>query len=186
MSEYAPTTGEVRRRYAYARSAGHKNQSAVAEFDRWLAAHDAEKRAEWEAERRAPVHEEGERALEALKARLTVARLGKSAFREADKDLVAMESARAALSATLAALAEQGTEEPEWEYGWVSRYPSGEQASESDSGNTREFAERAVAKNREYWPGQQNAPLEYLLSKRTKAVPAGPWVPVEQEGESDA
>ncbi|WEK60519.1 MAG: hypothetical protein P0Y60_14555 [Candidatus Microbacterium colombiense] len=42
MSEYTPSTGEVRRRYAYARSAGHKNQSAVAEFDRWLAAHDAE------------------------------------------------------------------------------------------------------------------------------------------------
>ena len=44
MSKYAPTTGEVRRRYAYARSGkpGHKNQGAVAEFDRWLAAHDAE------------------------------------------------------------------------------------------------------------------------------------------------
>ena len=52
MSDYTPTTGEVRRRYAYARSGkpGHKNQGAVAEFDRWLAAHDAEKRAEWEAE----------------------------------------------------------------------------------------------------------------------------------------
>lgn len=55
MSEYTPSTGEVRRRYAYARSAGNKNQSAVAEFDRWLAAHDAEVRAgvvaeepEWE------------------------------------------------------------------------------------------------------------------------------------------
>ncbi|WP_295103121.1 hypothetical protein [uncultured Microbacterium sp.] len=50
MSDYTPSTGEVRRRYAYARSAGNKNQSAVAEFDRWLAAHDAEKRAEWEVE----------------------------------------------------------------------------------------------------------------------------------------
>ena len=44
MSDYMPSTGEVRRRYAYARSdkPGHKNQSAIAEFDRWLAAHDAE------------------------------------------------------------------------------------------------------------------------------------------------
>ena len=44
MSDYTPSTGEVRRRYAYARSdkPGHKNQSAIAEFDRWLAAHDAE------------------------------------------------------------------------------------------------------------------------------------------------
>lgn len=52
MSEYAPTTGEVRRRYAYARSGkpGHKNQGAVAEFDRWLAQYTAVKRAEWEAE----------------------------------------------------------------------------------------------------------------------------------------
>ena len=47
MSDYTPSTGEVRRRYAYARSdkPGHKNQSAIAEFDRWLAAHDAEVRA---------------------------------------------------------------------------------------------------------------------------------------------
>ena len=44
MSVYTPSTGEVRRRYAYARSdkPRHKNQSAIAEFDRWLAAHDAE------------------------------------------------------------------------------------------------------------------------------------------------
>ncbi len=49
MAEYTPSTGEVRRRYAYARSSGHKNQSAVAEFDRWLAVHDAEVRAQAEA-----------------------------------------------------------------------------------------------------------------------------------------
>ena len=44
MSVYTPSTGEVRRRYAYARSdkPRHKNQSAIAEFVRWLAAHDAE------------------------------------------------------------------------------------------------------------------------------------------------
>lgn len=69
-------------------------------------------------------------------------------------------------------------DDSDWEYGWISRYPSGEQAGESDSGNTREFAERAVEMNRSYWPGQQNAPLEYTLSKRTRAVPAGPWVEV--------
>lgn len=50
MSEYTPSTGEVRRRYAYARAAGSKNQSSVAEFDRWLAAHDAEVRASVVAE----------------------------------------------------------------------------------------------------------------------------------------
>lgn len=47
MSEYTPTTVEVRRRYAHTRPAGNKNQSAVAEFDRWLAAHDAVVREEF-------------------------------------------------------------------------------------------------------------------------------------------
>lgn len=49
---YTPSTGEVRRRYAFARSANApgKNQSAVAEFDRFIAA----LRAEWEAEQGEP------------------------------------------------------------------------------------------------------------------------------------
>lgn len=44
MSDYTPSTDGVRRSYAYVRSSkpDHKNQSAIAEFDRWLAAHDAE------------------------------------------------------------------------------------------------------------------------------------------------
>lgn len=109
MSEYAPTTGEVRRRYAYARSAGHKNQSAVAEFDRWLAAHDAEKRSEWEAE--------------------------------------------------------QGAEEPEWEY-----RVSGDGGFRTSASSLHHAMKCRVGGDR--------------IEKRTKAVPAGPWVPVEQEGES--
>ena len=53
MSEYTPKTDDVREDYAIGRNevigAGWYSQHR-AEFDSWLAAHDAEKRAEWEAE----------------------------------------------------------------------------------------------------------------------------------------
>ena len=53
MSDYTPTAEDVREDYAIGRNeevgAGWYGQHR-AEFDRWLAAHDAEKRAEWEAE----------------------------------------------------------------------------------------------------------------------------------------
>ena len=53
MSDYTPTTEEVREEYALGLNegvgAGWYDEHRV-EFDRWLAAHDAEKRAEWEAE----------------------------------------------------------------------------------------------------------------------------------------
>lgn len=50
MSEYTPTTGEIRDRWG-------KMPHLRAEFDRWLAAHDGEKRAEWEAERDAAIRQ---------------------------------------------------------------------------------------------------------------------------------
>ena len=53
MSDYTPTTEDVLEDYAIGRNeevgAGWYDQHR-AEFSRWLAAHDAEKRAEWEAE----------------------------------------------------------------------------------------------------------------------------------------
>ena len=58
MSEYTPTTEEVRGDYANfqlpARGGDFRSEYAegVADFNRWLAAHDAEVRAEWEAEHR--------------------------------------------------------------------------------------------------------------------------------------
>ena len=56
MNNYTPTTEEVREDYELGRNevagaGGHDQYRA--EFNRWLNAHDAEKRAEWEAERRA-------------------------------------------------------------------------------------------------------------------------------------
>lgn len=57
MSEYTPKTDDVREDYAIGRNevigAGWYSQHR-AEFDRWLAAHDAAKRAEWEAEQGEP------------------------------------------------------------------------------------------------------------------------------------
>ena len=47
IREYTPTTEEVRIKY---RLSSGRQPGDFAEFDRWLAAHDAVKRAEWEAE----------------------------------------------------------------------------------------------------------------------------------------
>ena len=47
MNDYTPTTEEVRIKY---RLSSGRQPGDFAEFNRWLAAHDAEKRAEWEAE----------------------------------------------------------------------------------------------------------------------------------------
>ena len=48
MSDYTPTTATVRERFAD--GFGLNYARALEDFDRWIAAHDAEKRAEWEAE----------------------------------------------------------------------------------------------------------------------------------------
>ena len=49
--DYTPTTEEVIRKYATGATWQHQSFSAAEdEFIRWLAAHDAEKRAEWGAE----------------------------------------------------------------------------------------------------------------------------------------
>ena len=47
IRDYTPTTEEVRIKY---RLSSGRQPGDFAEFDRWLAAHDAVKRAEWEAE----------------------------------------------------------------------------------------------------------------------------------------
>ena len=57
MSDYTPTTEEVREDYALGRNevvGAEGYDPHRAEFYRWLAAHDAEKRAEWEAEAALP------------------------------------------------------------------------------------------------------------------------------------
>jgi hypothetical protein len=50
MSDYTPPLEDVRNHYAYGCGPEHTWAESREDFDRWLAAHDAEKRAEWEAE----------------------------------------------------------------------------------------------------------------------------------------
>lgn len=53
MSDYTPTTEHVQAVYGRRSDTGgipYQDTERLAEFDRWLAAHTAEKRAEWEAE----------------------------------------------------------------------------------------------------------------------------------------
>ena len=45
--DHTPTTEEIRQRYE---NGFDDYETGLEDFDRWLAAHDAEKRAEWEAE----------------------------------------------------------------------------------------------------------------------------------------
>lgn len=52
MSAYVPTTEQIRTEWALSNPGGSPTtvMHAEAAFNRWLAAHDAEKRSEWEAE----------------------------------------------------------------------------------------------------------------------------------------
>lgn len=50
MSDYTPTTADVRDHYAYGCGPEHTWPESCAYFDHWLAQYTAEKRAEWEAE----------------------------------------------------------------------------------------------------------------------------------------
>lgn len=103
MSDYTLTTEELRAGLeAYRASVGPMSLAI------WLAAHDAEKRAEWEAE------------------------------------------------------------EPESEYGWDSCAGFAPVPTPS-----REWAEDVIKRN-----------PDWVLVRRSAAVPAGEWVPVKQEGES--
>ena len=60
--EFTPTTEQVRSAYAHDPEAEYRDpvgfpamqRENLRAFDRWLAAHDAQKRAEWEAERDKP------------------------------------------------------------------------------------------------------------------------------------
>lgn len=49
MTDYTPTTEDVRRGYAWQNKLDDRAEFRAA-FDRWLAAHDAALRAEWEVE----------------------------------------------------------------------------------------------------------------------------------------
>ncbi|RBO72824.1 hypothetical protein [Microbacterium sp. H6] len=127
MSEYAPSTRDIREMFHIGMFSQHKTPARLnlPAFDRWLAAHDAEVRA----------------------------------------GVVA--------------------EEPEWEYGWRSLWPDGEEYEWQALPN-REAAEEAIRIHQDFEDNtdQIGGRLEFTLWKRTKSK-AGPWVPVKQENDND-
>jgi len=151
MSDYTPTTADVRRVYCTTTDMiGYETFGAAerAEFDRWLAKYTAEKRAEWEAERRA----------------------GDEATRR-QIDRLASDYYEAIIRAERA---EQG--ETEWEYGYELIEPDTRDVFERDGHYiSTAFAYRA-AKMRIHEERHPGVPgLQYSLIQRAKA---GPWLPV--------
>lgn len=190
MSDYTPTTEEMRGNYVSNLFEGGGSDEARAEwdyerengeqiFDRWLAAHDAEKRAEWEAEQGKPApcvmthtppfdfaqcetHDETFPLGDVCKWH------GKESVTEVLQDEVDEQRARAVRAEHQLEIlrAEQG--EPEWEYGTRCAMP--------------ECTEPHLL-----GPGDEPPLPEESLWRRTVArdVPAGPWEPVtntESEG----
>jgi hypothetical protein len=74
-------------------------------------------------------------------------------------------------------------EEPEWEYGTESRFEESSEVYEAIEWGSREQAEE-VAHDRNEEEGHEDGyvRLVYSVVKRIPEVPAGPWVPVKQEG----
>jgi len=126
MSDYTPKTENIRLGYSYRPNLpeGQRHHlGLLAEFDRWLAAHDAEERTEWEAE--------------------------------------------------------QDTEEPEWEYGYTSKWGTLAAASQADAETRAADYVRGITEARESGDLKHHG----KLVKRIAASKAGPWMPVEQENE---
>lgn len=77
-------------------------------------------------------------------------------------------------------------EEPEWEYGTESRFEESDEVYEALEWGSREQAE-GVARdfNSKEIAEDRDVCLCYSVVKRIPAVPAGPWVPVKQEGTTE-
>lgn len=184
MSEYTPTTEEMRAFYTAERLDGpHLGgfpaptvEQAESEFNAWLAAHDDEVRA---ATLREALDTESH-PWELLDFR--------QAWEEADarfevgtrvrQGLAAMLTRRAALL-TERLGAGVATEEPEWEYSWAGTDDEGDEWVMDDSFDTRAAAEAYIRRPIGGWVSTDNG----KLVRRRKA---GPWVPVKQEGADDA
>lgn len=171
-SEYTPTLGEIRDDWAHTKGwaidpeAAARRDDRLAMFDRAVAAHDAEVRAQT---RREALDTEAHpweildfrEAWEAANARYEVG----TRLRQG---LAAMLTRRATLLAERLG-AGVVAEEPEWEYGIHSEI-SGNVNSVGAPWMDREFAEKVTA----------NDSRNYGVRRRK----AGPWVPVKQEAET--
>jgi hypothetical protein len=131
-------------------------------FDRWLAAHDAEVRAEAESD---PAKDE-----RLVRYMAMVTPLGyQSALtvvQEMTKLLATEEIARASVV----------PEEPEWEYGFGWHYVDGSVVGVRMS--NREDAEEHV----QWWPEDDEGVKLFVVQRRPQRA-EGPWLPVEQGGE---
>ena len=169
MSEYTPTMDELREAWLTAefeeRDASTSDDDMRAEFDRALAAHDAE------------VLREAATALEQSIHHLDPARPADLSYincTRIDAKLLRERADRAGARAGVVA------EEPEWEYRIAvdgeHEWPFG--PHDEEQGETLEEILAALG-------GQCGEPMCGEIERRTKAVPAGPWVPVKQEGATD-
>lgn len=165
MSEYTPTTEEVQKRYAEGEEHLHTYGPAPlrTEFNRWLAAHDAEVRAgeadAWDAGYEAGAEDqaevEGHRYRPGAKDTWDFDHWTKNPHRD-------VESPDAVVA-----------EEPEWEYGVWLKHATSPFTPPVMSVRNLEAAKHLAALN------PLHAPTYFRRRK------AGPWVPVKQEGEGD-
>ncbi|MBT2484821.1 MULTISPECIES: hypothetical protein [unclassified Microbacterium] len=175
MAEHTLTTETIRERFA---DAYGNYANGLEDFDRWLAAHDAEVRADHESE--------AAERLGLLLWHLTGGRLSKSTYDVSTMVAQIEDTFERERAAEQADVVRAGVvaEEPDWEYGY--------ELIESDTRDvlTRGFpfdtaAQAAVDALRradeEFDP--EYPPLSPEVVRRRKA---GPWVPVNQEGASHA
>ncbi|KTR79138.1 hypothetical protein NS234_01850 [Microbacterium oxydans] len=140
---------------------------SVEAFDRWLAAHDAEVRAEAQSD---PAEDE-----RLVRYMAMATPLGYQAALSVVQQMTLMIQAE-----TEARRAGVVTEEPEWEYSWAGTDDEGDDWVMDDAFDTRGAAETYVTRPIGRWVNTDNG----TLVRRRKA---GPWVPVKQEGaETDA
>lgn len=155
-SDYTPTTEEVREDYELGRNevagaGGHDQHRA--EFNRWLATHDAEKRAEWEAEQGGHV--------------VPCARCGQRRVVASDAINSDIEvCGRCGTEIGLYELAEQG--ETEWEYA-VFGYPARALYRAATLAEARDSIASEQARH--------GASIIRAIKHRRKA---GPWLPVHE------
>lgn len=141
MSERTPTTENIRNCYVYA-TEGYDGSLAIperqsnAEFDRWLAAHDVEVRAEAESD---PAKDE-----RLVRYMAMVTPLGYQSALTVVQEMTKLIDAE-----------------------------------------TRARADGANEPKRERTLGPDTNGIIYERTKSTATTPAGPWVPVKQEGESN-
>jgi hypothetical protein len=165
MSDYTPTTDEMLDGYVTMRGReipGDRvlaSVQALGEAERWLAAHDAEKRAEWEAEQGGHI--------------VPCARCGQRKVIASDALNSDIEvCGRCGTEIGLRELAEQGAEEPEWDT-IVKLRDQIEEARNAWWSATEQGDNGLIYTDR----------IEDAMDDIWSAIGHAEWMPVEQEGE---